>query len=138
MRIRIPRDFLSDPRITRLAQRLGHADEDTTRGKLLRVFGLCCERRSMHASRDDLESICPGMADALIDPLIDFGFQEPEGIHIRGMRTRVDAYPRHVDAGRKGGIASGESRRSAALDRKSSQTRTGSIKRRSMTKPEGG
>lgn len=110
-RMSIDDQFLRDPRITRLARRLGHQDPDLTRGKLLHVFALCYDHRSPHVSRDDIETICEGMTDALIDPRIDLALDEPEGIRIRGADDRIDYLRDQSDRGRKGGVESGKSRR---------------------------
>lgn len=110
-RMSIDDQFLRDPRITRLAHRLGHGDPDLTRGKLLHVFALCYDHKTPFVSRDDIDTICPGMSDALVDPKINLAVEEPDGIRIRGADERVDYLRDQASRGRKGGVASGESRR---------------------------
>lgn len=112
-RMSIDDKFLRDPRVTQLAIDLGMSRWEAM-GRLIAVFAVCydLEREVITPAQVDLAADRPGLADALF--AADLAVTTRRGLRIRGVKKRIEYLSPKREAGRQGGIKSGESRRNSA------------------------
>jgi hypothetical protein len=116
-RMSIDDKFLRDPRVTQLALDLGVSRWEAM-GRLLAVFAVCydLERDIITPAQVDLAGERPGLADALF--AVDLAVTTRRGLRIRGVKKRIEYLAPKREAGRQGGLKSGESRRNSAKQKR--------------------
>lgn len=116
-RMSIDDKFLRDPRVTQLAIDLGVSRWEVM-GRLLAVFAVCydLERDILPAAQVDMAAERPAFADAMF--AVDLAVNTRRGMRIRGAKTRIEYLAPKREAGRQGGIKSGESRRNSAKQKR--------------------
>lgn len=117
-RMSIDDKFLRDPRVKQLALDLKMSKWEA-RGRLLEVFSVCydLERDVLTCNQVDLAAESPGFGDAMF--AVDLAVNVRGGMRIRGAGERIKYLGVKSEAGRIGGLKSGESRRKAAKQKRS-------------------
>lgn len=117
-RMSIDDKFLRDPRVTQLALDLGITRWDAM-GRLLAVFSTCydLERDVLQSALIDHAAELAGFADAMF--AVDLAVNTRRGLRVRGAGKRIEYLTPKREAGRLGGIKSGESRRKLAKQKRS-------------------
>lgn len=112
-RMSIDSKFGRDPRVLRLAKACGWSRRETM-GALLDVWEVCYERVSEVLSIADIDAAAEldGFAQKLIE--CELGRATKRGVRVSGAKERIAYLKRSRDAGRKGGLKSGESRRNSS------------------------
>lgn len=112
-RMSIDDKFLRDPRVKAMAAQLG-VHHRHMRGWLLEVFAVCYDLETdiLTPTMIDQAADHPGFADALFAH--DLATTTRHGLRIRGAKKRIRYLSDKAEAGRSGGVKSGESRRNAA------------------------
>jgi len=112
-RMSIDDKLLRDPRVLRLARALGWSRRETV-GALLDVFAVAYDReRDVLPSADiDIAAEREGFADLMFE--VDLAEQVRGRVRIKGAKERIEYLVSKSNAGRIGGIKSGESRRKSA------------------------
>lgn len=109
--------FLRDPRVLKLARRLGWSKYET-RGRLLDVFALVYDRVDAGAgeliTEDDIDiaSDFPGLGEAMVNESL--AVRVRDRVRICGASERTRYLATREESGRAGGIKSGETRRNKA------------------------
>jgi uncharacterized phage protein (TIGR02220 family) len=111
-RMSIDDKFLRDPRVTRLAANL-HITRAEAMGRLLMVFAACydLERDVLTCTDVDLAAERPGFGDEMF--ACDLAINVRGGMRIKGACERIAYLKEKREAGRYGGVKSGESRRNS-------------------------
>lgn len=111
-RMSIDDRFLRDPRVTRLAKACGWSVREA-RGRLLDVFAVCYDRVDSVLLDTDIDTAAEH--DGLTEQLVASDLAEPvrggRKFRIKGAEEGIRYLARKQDAGRVGGLKSGESRR---------------------------
>mgnify|MGYP001615385787 FL=1 len=109
-RMSIDDKFLRDTRVTQLAIDLRISRWEAM-GRLLAVFAVCydLERDVLTCTQVDLAAEKPGFGDAIF--AADLAVNVRGGMRIRGALERIEYLSHKSEAGRIGGLKSGESRR---------------------------
>lgn len=117
-RMSIDDKFLRDPRITQLALNLGMSRWEVM-GRLIAVYAVCydLERDVLTCSQVDLGAQHPGFGDEMF--ACELTVNVRGGMRIKGAGERIAYLDAKREAGRLGGIKSGESRRIAAKQNRS-------------------
>jgi uncharacterized phage protein (TIGR02220 family) len=112
-RMSIDDKFLRDPRVARLARALGWSRYEA-RGRLLDVFAVCYDLETDVLRAEDIDTAAehPGLADEMF--AVDLAVNVRGGLRIRGAGKRIEYLGAKREAGRLGGLKSGESRRLSA------------------------
>jgi hypothetical protein len=112
-RMSIDSKFSRDPRVLRLAKSCGWSRRETM-GCLLDVWEVCYEQVSEVLLDVDIDAAAEldGFAQKLLET--GLGRAMKRGIRIAGAKERIEYLKRSREAGRKGGIKSGESRRNSS------------------------
>jgi hypothetical protein len=102
-----------DPRITRLAARLGWHRHRVVGCLILDVWALCYDLETPHLTRENIDASTgqAGFTDHMI--AVDLATETRAGIRVAGASERIEYLHRARDAGKRGGINSGITRRSA-------------------------
>lgn len=116
-RMSIDDKFLRDPRVTQLALELRMSRWEAM-GRLIAVFAVCydLERDVISCNQVDLAAERPGFGDAMF--AVDLAVNTRRGMRIRGAGKRIEYLAPKREAGRQGGIKSGESRRKTAKQKR--------------------
>lgn len=111
-RMSVDSKFGRDPRVLRLAKACGWSRRETM-GALFDVWEVCYERVSevLEAADVDAAAELDGFAANLID--CGLGRARKRGVLIAGAKDRIKYLKDSREAGRKGGLKSGESRRNS-------------------------
>lgn len=117
-RMSIDDKFLRDPRVARLARNLRWSRYEA-RGRLLDVFAVCYDLETDVLRAEDIDAAAehPGLADEMF--AVDLAVNVRGGLRIRGAGKRIEYLGAKREAGRLGGLKSGESRRLAAKHERS-------------------
>jgi hypothetical protein len=117
-RMSIDDKFLRDPRVAQLALDLKMSVWEA-RGRLLAVFSACydLERDVLTCNQVDLAAELPGFGDAMF--AVDLAVNVRGGMRIRGAGERIKYLNHKVEAGRIGGLKSGETRKNRAKQNRS-------------------
>lgn len=110
MRVNVDEQALNEPRVKRMAKRLGRTHYEVL-GRLVHVWMLCYSRRSAVLSEVDLDIAADldGFAAALVAE--EMGeHDESGGIYVRGVTTRIEFLEAQSEKGKR----SGEARRMKA------------------------
>lgn len=123
-RMSIDDKFLRDPRITQLALDLNMSRWEAM-GRLLAVFSACydLERDIITCTQVDLAAERPGFGDAMF--AVDLAVNVRGGMRIRGAGERIKYLSHKAEAGRIGGLKSGEIRKNSAKQNRSSARSSG-------------
>jgi len=102
-----------DPRITRLAARLG-LDRDLVVGRLVtKVWPICYDQMTAIVAVADIDAVAgSGFAAAMLE--VGLGRKHQHGVWVAGASARIEYLRRQKVAGSKGGVASGLARLSRA------------------------
>ncbi len=100
-----------DTRLMRLAQLCGWTRRETAGALVLDVWPLCYDRRTTFLNDIDLD-LAAGLT-GFTEHMIAAGLahRTPHGVRIAGAKQRIKYLEAKSRAGRKGGVASGDSRR---------------------------
>lgn len=117
-RMSIDDKLLRDPRVLRLARACGWSRRETV-GALLDVFAVAYdrERDTLPIADIDIAAEREGFADLMFE--VDLAEQVRAGVRIKGAKERIKYLTAKAEAGRVGGIKSGESRRKSAKQKRS-------------------
>lgn len=117
-RMSIDDKFPRDPRVRRLAARLGWSRQQAM-GALIDVFAICYDRETdlLPAVDVDVAAEQPGFADLMFE--VDLAEQVRGRVRIRGAKERIKYLDKKVEAGRVGGLKSAETRRNKAKQNRS-------------------
>lgn len=109
-RMSIDDKFPRDPRVIRLGKRFGWSRRETM-GALIDVFQIAYDRVQDIVPAEDIDTTAErdGFAAAMIE--VDLAEQTRAGVRIKGAADRINYLTGRADAGRSGGVKSGESRR---------------------------
>lgn len=112
-RMSIDDKLLRDTRAIRLARRFGWRRQEAI-GRLLDVYAVAYDRERDTLSVEDVDIAAEqdGFAAAMVE--VDLAEQSRAGVRIRGAAERIRYLTQAADAGRLGGLKSGETRRSSA------------------------
>jgi hypothetical protein len=118
-RMSIDDKFLRDPRVTRLAEALGW-NRYEARGRLLDVFAVCYDLETDIITPEDANAAADEAR--LADVMVTVGLADLDGggIRVHGAAERIEYLARKAEAGRKGGVKSGETRRKKGEAKRSS------------------
>lgn len=107
MRVNVDEAALSEPRIRRMAKRLGLKHYEVL-GRILHVWMLCYQRRSAIVDGIDID-IAAGDLDGFADAMLAENLADrcENGVYVRGVTQRIEFLEKQAEKGRK----SGESRR---------------------------
>ncbi|HKP08299.1 MAG TPA: hypothetical protein VJU58_13685 [Microbacterium sp.] len=115
--------LLRDPRAVRLARRFGWRRQEAI-GRLLDVYAVAYDREREVLSVEDVDIAAEqdGFADAMFE--VDLAEQVRTGVRIKGAAERIAYLAHKSEAGRIGGVKSGESRRNRREAERSSASST--------------
>jgi len=118
-RMSIDDKFLRDPRVTRLAEALGWSRYEA-RGRLLDVFAVCYDLETDIITPEDANAAADEarLADAMLS--VGLADLDEDGIRVHGAAERIEYLAKKAEAGRKGGVKSGETRRKKCEAKRSS------------------
>lgn len=117
-RMSIDDKFLRDPRVIRLAQRMGWSRRETI-GALLDVYAVAYDRERDTLPPIDVDTAAerPGFSDAMFE--VDLAEQDRRGVRIKGAKERIRYLDHKSEAGRLGGLKSAETRRNRSKQNRS-------------------
>jgi hypothetical protein len=101
-----------DPRITKLAMKVGWSRRETTGCLVLDIWPICYDQRESAISADlvDIAAGAPGFAAAMVECDLADWVRGNRKVRIRGAQERIEYLDHKKRAGRVGGIKSAESR----------------------------
>lgn len=102
---------LRDPRVLRLAKRLGWSRRETL-GALLDVWAVAYDRADSVLPQEDIDIAAEQDNFSCDLVLVGLATQVDGGVRLRGAEDRIEYLNAKREAGRIGGLKSGESRRS--------------------------
>lgn len=108
-RMSVDDSALRDPRVLRLAKKVGWSRRETL-GALLDVWATCYDRASAFAEAEDIDATaqCDGFAAALCK--VGLADDSPAGVRVRGVEDRIAFLKKQAELGRMGGLASAAKR----------------------------
>lgn len=111
-RMSIDDKFPRDPRVIKLGRRVGWSRRETM-GALIDVFQIVYdrERDTLPAEDIDIAAEREGFAEHMIE--CDLAERTRAGVRVKGAAERIDYLKNRAEAGRVGGLKSGESRRNS-------------------------
>lgn len=117
MRVNVDDQAINEPRIRRMARRLGqqhgrYLHHSEVLGRLIMVWMLCYSRRSPSLRLDDIDITADldGFADAMLAEEMADAIQGdgPAYVRVRGVTERIAFLERQSERGRKGGKVAGK------------------------------
>lgn len=118
-RMSIDDKFLRDPRVTRLAERLGW-NRYEARGRLLDVFAVCYDLETDIITPEDVNAAAGEARLAEVMLTVGLADLDDGGVRVHGAAKRIEYLTKKVEAGRKGGLKSAETRRKKGEAKRSS------------------
>lgn len=124
-RMSIDDKFPRDPRVIKLGRRVGWSRRETM-GALIDVFQIVYdrERDTLPAEDIDIAAEREGFAEHMIE--CDLAERTRAGVRVKGAAERIDYLKNRAEAGRVGGLKSGESRRNRSEANERSKRSTAS------------